>query len=120
MKNSVLRPVKRLDLSPFDCLRTLRSSTPWLRPFLFTSGNIPYASELSPSPASVDKKRDIFSFSQLRKSDKRGCVEEVSYRQSRLCWLLGNPVAFTVVQLLAENRQMNPSEIATQERVADQ
>jgi len=39
-------------------------------------------------------------------------VEEGSYRQSRLCRLLGNPVAFTVVQLLAENRQMSPSEIA--------
>lgn len=39
-------------------------------------------------------------------------MEEGSYRQSRLCRLLGNPVAFTVVQLLAENRQMSPSEIA--------
>lgn len=39
-------------------------------------------------------------------------MEEGSYRQSGLCRLLGNPVAFTVVQLLAENRQMSPSEIA--------
>jgi predicted transcriptional regulator len=39
-------------------------------------------------------------------------VEEGSYRQSRLCRLLGNPVAFAVVQLLAENKQMSPSEIA--------
>lgn len=39
-------------------------------------------------------------------------MEEGSYRQSRLCRLLGNPVAFAVVQLLAENRQMSPSEIA--------
>src|SRR5438093_13653649 len=39
-------------------------------------------------------------------------VEEGSYRQSRLCRLLGNPVAFTIVQLLAENKQMSPSEIA--------
>jgi hypothetical protein len=31
-------------------------------------------------------------------------VEEGSYRQSRLCRLLGNPVAFAVVQLLAENK----------------
>lgn len=40
-------------------------------------------------------------------------MEEVSYRQSRLCRLLGNPIAFAVVQLLAENKEMSPSEIAT-------
>jgi DNA-binding transcriptional ArsR family regulator len=39
-------------------------------------------------------------------------VEESSYRQSRLCRLFGNPVAFAVVELLAENRELNPSEIA--------
>lgn len=39
-------------------------------------------------------------------------MEEESYRQSRLCRLLGNPVAFAVVQLLAENRELTPSEIA--------
>jgi predicted transcriptional regulator len=39
-------------------------------------------------------------------------VEEVSYRQSRLCRLLGNPMAFAVVALLAETRQMSTSEIA--------
>ena len=39
-------------------------------------------------------------------------MEEVSYRQSRLCRLLGNPVAFTVVMLLAENKQMSTGEIA--------
>jgi len=39
-------------------------------------------------------------------------VKEDSYRQSRLCRLLGNPVAFAVVQLLAENNELNPSEIA--------
>jgi predicted transcriptional regulator len=39
-------------------------------------------------------------------------VEEESYRQSRLCRLLGNPVAFAVVELLAENKELNPSEIA--------
>jgi DNA-binding transcriptional ArsR family regulator len=38
-------------------------------------------------------------------------VEEDSYRQSRLCRLLGNPVAFAVVELL-ENKELNPSEIA--------
>jgi len=39
-------------------------------------------------------------------------VEEDSYRQSRLCRLLGNPVAFAVVELLAENKELTPSEIA--------
>ena len=39
-------------------------------------------------------------------------MEQDSYRQSRLCRLLGNPVAFAVVELLAENKELNPSEIA--------
>jgi hypothetical protein len=39
-------------------------------------------------------------------------VEEASYRQSRLCRLLGNPLAFAVVELLAENRELSVSEIA--------
>jgi DNA-binding transcriptional ArsR family regulator len=39
-------------------------------------------------------------------------VEEDSCRQSRLCRLLGNPVVFAVVELLAENQELNPSEIA--------
>ena len=39
-------------------------------------------------------------------------MEEDSYRQSRLCRVLGNPVAFAVVELLAENKELNPSEIA--------
>jgi DNA-binding transcriptional ArsR family regulator len=39
-------------------------------------------------------------------------VEEGSYRQSRLCRLLGNPVAFAIVELLAENRNMSTGEIA--------
>ena len=39
-------------------------------------------------------------------------MEERSYRQSRLCRLLGNPVAYAVVELLAENGQMSPSQIA--------
>jgi DNA-binding transcriptional ArsR family regulator len=39
-------------------------------------------------------------------------VEEDSYRQSRLCRLLGKPVAFAVVELLGENKELNPSEIA--------
>jgi DNA-binding transcriptional ArsR family regulator len=43
-------------------------------------------------------------------------VEEISYRQSRLCRLLGNPVAFTVVSLLVDSKEMSTSE--TQERLA--
>ena len=39
-------------------------------------------------------------------------MEEHSYRQSRLYRLLGNPVAFAVVELLAEHKELNPSEIA--------
>ena len=39
-------------------------------------------------------------------------MEEGSYRQSRLCRLLGNPLAFAVVQLLAENGELSVSEIA--------
>jgi DNA-binding transcriptional ArsR family regulator len=39
-------------------------------------------------------------------------VEEDSYRQSRLCRLLGNPVAFAVGELLANNNELNPSEIS--------
>ena len=39
-------------------------------------------------------------------------MEEASYRQSRLCRLLGNPVAFAVVALLADSREMSTGEIA--------
>ena len=39
-------------------------------------------------------------------------VDEKSYRQSRLCRLLGNPVAFAVIELLAENNELRPGEIA--------
>jgi DNA-binding transcriptional ArsR family regulator len=41
-----------------------------------------------------------------------GPVEEVSYRQSRLCRLLGNPIAFTLVSLLAVSKDMSTGEIA--------
>lgn len=34
------------------------------------------------------------------------------YRQSRLCRVLGNPLAFAVIQILAENGEMRPSQIA--------
>jgi DNA-binding transcriptional ArsR family regulator len=39
-------------------------------------------------------------------------VDEDRYRQSRLCRLFGNPIAYAIVQLLAENKDLNPSEIA--------
>jgi DNA-binding transcriptional ArsR family regulator len=39
-------------------------------------------------------------------------AEDMSYRQSRLCGLLGNPIAFTVVSPLAANNEMSTGEIA--------
>jgi len=36
-------------------------------------------------------------------------MEEQAYRQSRLCCVLGNPVAFAIVQVLARNEEMSPS-----------
>ena len=39
-------------------------------------------------------------------------MEERVYRQSRLCRLLGNPLAFAVVNVLGESRELSPSEIA--------
>ncbi len=39
-------------------------------------------------------------------------MEEQTYRQSRLCRVLGNPVAFAIVQILAENKEMSPSAVA--------
>ncbi|MGH7371357.1 MAG: methyltransferase family protein [Candidatus Methylomirabilales bacterium] len=39
-------------------------------------------------------------------------MEEQVYRQSRLCRVLGNPLTFAVVQILAKNQEMSPSQIA--------
>ena len=39
-------------------------------------------------------------------------MEERVYRQSRLCRFLGNPLAFAVVNVLGENKELTPSEIA--------
>jgi DNA-binding transcriptional ArsR family regulator len=39
-------------------------------------------------------------------------VQKNSYRQSRLCRLLGNPVAFAIVQALADHKELSPSELA--------
>jgi hypothetical protein len=38
-------------------------------------------------------------------------VGEAEYRQSRLCRLLENPIAFTVVSLLAEGKEMNTTRL---------
>lgn len=51
-------------------------------------------------------------FAQLSKHDKGGCMEEGAYRQSRLCRVLGNPLAFAIVHALAEHKEMTPSEVA--------
>jgi len=39
-------------------------------------------------------------------------MEEKLYRQSRLCRLLGNPVACSIVAGLVEKNEMTPTEIA--------
>jgi predicted transcriptional regulator len=39
-------------------------------------------------------------------------MEERAYRQSRLCRVLGNPLAFSIVRLLVENKDITPSQIA--------
>ena len=39
-------------------------------------------------------------------------VEEITYRQSRLCRLLGNPVAFAVVALLTNGKDLSTRGIA--------
>jgi DNA-binding transcriptional ArsR family regulator len=39
-------------------------------------------------------------------------MEERAYRQSRLCRVLGNPLAYSIVGLLAQNKDMTPSQIA--------
>jgi hypothetical protein len=52
------------------------------------------------------------TFSHCEKVISIAAVEEVNYRQSRLCRLLVNSVAFTEVSLLADNKQMSTGEIA--------
>jgi DNA-binding transcriptional ArsR family regulator len=39
-------------------------------------------------------------------------MEEKVYRQSRLCRLLGNPLAFAIMNVLSDSKELNPSEIA--------
>jgi DNA-binding transcriptional ArsR family regulator len=39
-------------------------------------------------------------------------MKESDYRQSRLCRSLGNPVAYSIVRALAENKEMSPGAVA--------
>ncbi len=39
-------------------------------------------------------------------------MDEKIYRQSRLCRLMGNPIAFAVVDALSQSKELTPSEIA--------
>jgi DNA-binding transcriptional ArsR family regulator len=43
---------------------------------------------------------------------KNSAVEEASYRQSRICRLLGNPIAFSIISVLGDAKQMSTGEIA--------
>jgi len=54
----------------------------------------------------------IFRIFAIAKTWYVGAVDERVYRQSRLCRVLGNPLAFPVVRILAENDEMSPSQIA--------
>ena len=53
-----------------------------------------------------------FRIFAIAKTWYAGCVDETVYRQSRLCRVIGNPLAFAVVQTLAKNREMSPGQIA--------
>ena len=39
-------------------------------------------------------------------------MDEKVYRQSRLCRLMGNPIAFAVVNALSQSKELTPGEIA--------
>jgi len=39
-------------------------------------------------------------------------MDESIYRQSRLCRILGNPLAFAIVDVLGTGKELSPSEIA--------
>jgi DNA-binding transcriptional ArsR family regulator len=68
--------------------------------------NILYTSVLFDTVAILSRFRNCENMISV------AAVEELSYRQSRLCRLLGNPVAFTVVLLLANSKDMSTGEIA--------
>ncbi len=52
------------------------------------------------------------AFVQLSTHAVKGGMDEKVYRQSRLCRLMGNPIAFAVVDALSQNKELTPSEIA--------
>jgi len=63
-------------------------------------------------PAPFDTLAVLSRFRNCENMISIVAVEELSYRQSRLCRLLGNPVAFNVVSLLADGKVMSTGEIA--------
>ena len=60
----------------------------------------------------LDTRRQVSRFRNCENMISIAAVEEITYRQSRLCRLLGNPVAFAVVALLTEGKDLSTSEIA--------
>jgi hypothetical protein len=65
--------------------------------------------------AGVSLDYSAMDFSRFRNCENVlsiAAMEEGTYRQSRLCRVLRNPVAFTIVCLLAEHKELTPSEIA--------
>ena len=57
-------------------------------------------------------RTETFGFSEFRKPDKSMAMEERLYRESRLCRLFGNPVAYSIVAALLERGEMTPTQIA--------
>ncbi len=70
------------------------------------------AANTSYTPALFDTVAILSCFRNCENMISIAAVEEVSYRQSRLCRLLGNPVAFTVISLLASGKDLSTGEIA--------
>ena len=70
------------------------------------------AANASYTPALFDTVAILSRFRNCENMISIAAVEEVSYRQSRLCRLRGNPVAFTVISLLASGKDLSTGEIA--------
>ena len=69
-------------------------------------------SDLTPFKLPVLDLRHLSRFRNCENMISIAAVEEITYRQSRLCRLLGNPVAFAVVALLTNGKDLSTSEIA--------
>jgi DNA-binding transcriptional ArsR family regulator len=67
---------------------------------------------LTPRQYHVTAAAQVFGFSEFRKPDRSMAMEEKLYRQSRLCRLLGNPVAYSIVAALVERAEMTPTQLA--------